>query len=84
MRNQLWFKLTGAFALIIFIGVVVTVWLASQGTATQFEHFMVANQMVRPATMQAVLAELLHAARTLGRPRSERSTGWSSARRMAS
>ena len=56
MRNQLWFKLTGAFALIIFIGVIVTVWLTSQGTATQFEHFMVANQMVRPATMQATLA----------------------------
>jgi signal transduction histidine kinase len=56
MRNQLWFKLTGAFALIIFIGVVVTVWLTSQGAATQFEHFMVANQMVRPTTMQAVLA----------------------------
>jgi len=56
MRNPLWFKLTGAFALIIFIGLIVTVWLASQGTATQFEHFMVANQMVRPATMQAALA----------------------------
>ncbi|MCB9115892.1 MAG: HAMP domain-containing protein [Caldilineaceae bacterium] len=56
MRNQLWFKLTGAFALIIFIGMVVTVGLASQGAATQFEHFMVANQMVRPATMQAALA----------------------------
>ena len=36
MRNPLWFKLTGAFALIIFIGLIVTVWLASQGTATQF------------------------------------------------
>ena len=56
MRRQLWFKLTGAFALIIFIGLIVTVWLASQGAATQFEHFMVANQMVRPATMQAALA----------------------------
>jgi len=56
MRNQLWLKLTGAFALIIFIGVVVTVWLTSQGATTQFEHFMVANQMVRPTTMQAVLA----------------------------
>jgi hypothetical protein len=53
MRNQLWFKLTGAFALIIFIGVVVTVWLTSQGAATQFEHFMVADQMVRPATQFA-------------------------------
>lgn len=56
MRRQLWFKLTGAFALIIFIGLIVTVWLASQGAATQFEHFMAANQMVRPATMQAALA----------------------------
>lgn len=56
MRNHLWFKLTAAFALIIFIGVVVTVWLTNQGAATQFEHFMVANQMVRPAVMQAALA----------------------------
>jgi len=56
MRNQLWFKLTGAFALIIFIGVIVTVWLTSQGAATQFEHFMVANRMVRPVTLQRVLA----------------------------
>ncbi|MBK8798733.1 MAG: hypothetical protein IPM07_21465 [Anaerolineales bacterium] len=56
MRNQLWLKLTGAFALIIFIGVIVTVWLTSQGAATQLEHFMVANQMVRLTTMQAVLA----------------------------
>ena len=56
MRNQLWFKLTGAFALIIFISAIVTVWLASQGAATQLEHFMVANQMVRPTAMQATLA----------------------------
>ncbi len=57
MRTHLWFKLTAAFALIIFIGVVVTVWLTNQGAATQFEHFMVANQMVRPAVMQAALAD---------------------------
>jgi signal transduction histidine kinase len=55
MRNQLWFKLTAAFALIIFIGVIVTVWLASQGAATQFDHFMVDNQMVRLTTMQTRL-----------------------------
>jgi hypothetical protein len=69
MRNQLWFKLTGAFALIIFIGVVVTVWLTSQGAATQFEHFMVANQMVRPATMQAALAGYYRERGGLGRTR---------------
>ena len=57
MRNQLWFKLTGAFALIIFIGAVATVWLTSRGAATQLEHFMVANQMVRPAALQAALAD---------------------------
>ena len=56
MRNQLWFKLTGAFALIIFIGMIVTVGLTSQGAATQFEHFMVANQMVSPAGMRNALA----------------------------
>ena len=57
MRTYLWFKLTAAFALIIFISVIVTVWLTNQGAATQFEHFMVANQMVRPAVMQAALAD---------------------------
>lgn len=57
MRTHLWFKLTAAFALIIFIGVVVTVWLTNQGAATQLEHFMVANQMVRPTVMQAMLAD---------------------------
>ena len=57
MRNQLWFKLTGAFALIIFIGAVVTVWLTSRGAATQFEHIMVANQMVSPSALQAALAD---------------------------
>lgn len=57
MRNHLWLKLTGAFGVVILIGVVVTVWLTRSGTATQFEHFMIDNQMVRPALLQRALAD---------------------------
>ncbi|BAL99480.1 MULTISPECIES: sensor histidine kinase [Caldilinea] len=55
MLNRLWFRLTAAFALIIFIGMTVTVWLSSSAAAAQFEHFMVGAQMVRPAAMQDAL-----------------------------
>lgn len=47
--NHLWFKLTGAFALVISISVLGTVILTRQGAATQFAHFMVNGHMVRPA-----------------------------------
>jgi len=56
MTNRLWVKLMGAFALVIVVGVIVTVVLARQGSATQFSHFMVGNQMVRPDVLQASLA----------------------------
>ncbi|PJF45671.1 MAG: hypothetical protein CUN48_17705, partial [Candidatus Thermofonsia Clade 3 bacterium] len=56
MLNRLWFRLTAAFALIIFIGMTATVWLSSSAAATQFEHFMVGAQMVRPAAMQEALS----------------------------
>lgn len=55
MLNRLWFRLTAAFALIIFIGLTVTVWLSSSAATAQFEHFMVDAQMVRPAAMQDAL-----------------------------
>lgn len=55
--DRLWIKLTGAFAAIIVVGVTVTVVLARQGTATQFYHFMVGNQMMRPASLQQTLAD---------------------------
>lgn len=56
MLNRLWFRLTAAFALIIFIGMTATVWLSSSAAATQFEHFMVGAQMVRPTAMQETLS----------------------------
>jgi len=46
--NHLWFKLIGTFALVIGIGILGTVVLTRQGAATQFAHFMVDGQMVRP------------------------------------
>ncbi len=55
--DRLWFKLISAFALVIGVGVLVTVVLTRQGAATQFAHFMVANHMIRPVRLQAVLAE---------------------------
>jgi signal transduction histidine kinase len=57
ITNRLWFRLTSAFALVIAIGVVVTVVLTRQGAATRFEHFMVDHHMIRPARFQEVLAE---------------------------
>ena len=50
--NRLWLKLLGAFAAVIFIGVLVTVLVARQAAATQLSHFMIGNQMVRPAALQ--------------------------------
>ncbi|MCE7981748.1 MAG: HAMP domain-containing protein [Caldilinea sp. CFX5] len=57
LLNHLWFKLTGAFALVIGIGVLVTVVLTRQGAATQFAHFMVDGHMVRPVWLLPNLAE---------------------------
>ena len=57
MTSRIWFKLMGAFALIIVVGIIVTVVLARQGTATQFAHFMVNSQMVQPARVQQVLVD---------------------------
>ena len=57
VRSRLWLRLTAAFALIILIGIAVTVLLARSGAATQFEHFMVQGRMVRPAVMQQAIAD---------------------------
>jgi two-component system OmpR family sensor kinase/two-component system sensor histidine kinase BaeS len=57
LRSRLWLRLTGAFALIIAAAILVTVLLTRSGAATQFEHFMVGGQMVRPALLQQVLAD---------------------------
>ncbi len=50
--NRLWIKLLGAFAVVILIGVLVTVLVARQAAATQLSHLMIGNQMVRPASLQ--------------------------------
>ena len=50
--NRLWIKLLGAFGVVILIGVIVTVLVARQATATQLSHFMIDNQMVRPRSLQ--------------------------------
>jgi two-component system, OmpR family, sensor histidine kinase BaeS len=57
MTNRLWFRLISAFILVIAVGVLVTVVLARQGTATRFAHFMVDHHMIRPERLQAVLAD---------------------------
>jgi signal transduction histidine kinase len=57
MFNRFGFRLISAFGLVIAIATLVTVLLARQGTATQFAHFMVDHAMVRPARMQATLAD---------------------------
>ena len=56
MTNRLWFRLTSAFTLVIAIGVLVTVVVTRQGTASRFAHFMINHHMVRPEQLQSVLA----------------------------
>ncbi|RIK35518.1 MAG: hypothetical protein DCC55_30110, partial [Chloroflexi bacterium] len=53
----MWFRLIGAFTLVITIGVLVTVVLTRQGAATRFAHFMVDHHMVRPERLQQLLAD---------------------------
>lgn len=53
--NRLWIKLLAAFGVVILIGVIVTVLVARQAAVTQLSHFMVGNQMVRPAVLQQVV-----------------------------
>lgn len=57
MWNHLWFKLTGAFALVTLVGVIVTALLTRQGTASHFAHFMVDHHMIRPEVMVQTLAD---------------------------
>ncbi len=61
LTDQLWFKLMRAFALVISVGILVTVVLTRQGTATQFAHFMVNKHMLQPGQLQATLAQAYQA-----------------------
>lgn len=56
VTNRLWFRLLGAFALVIAIGVLVTVVVTRQGAASRFAHFMINHHMVRPEQLQSTLA----------------------------
>ena len=55
--QQLSVKLTGAFAAVIVVGIVVTVLLARQATATQASYVMIGTHMVQPADLQQDLAD---------------------------
>lgn len=57
MTSRLWFKLTGAFGLVIIVGIIVTVVLARQGTATQFAHFMVNSQIIQSERIRQSLID---------------------------
>ncbi|HRW11126.1 MAG TPA: ATP-binding protein [Caldilineaceae bacterium] len=54
--SRLWFRLMGAFVLIISLVILVTVILTRQGTDTQFAHFMVNGQMIRTSRLVQNLA----------------------------
>ena len=51
MTNHLWLKLTGAFVVVLIVATFVTVLLTRQGAATQFAHFMIAGEMIRPVRL---------------------------------
>ncbi len=55
--QQLSVKLTGAFAAVIVVGIVVTVLLARQATATQASYVMVGTHTVLPADLQQDLVD---------------------------
>ncbi len=55
MGDRLWLKLMGTFALVIVVGVAVTVILARQGAASQVTHVMLGPQMIDPAELQAAV-----------------------------
>jgi len=55
--TRLRFRLLLAFALVIAVGVIVTVVVTRQGTLTQFAHFMVNKHMIRPEQLQTVLED---------------------------
>lgn len=55
MRRSLWLKLMGAFALIITAGVAVTFMVVYVATATQFERFTRASDLVEAQNLADVL-----------------------------
>jgi signal transduction histidine kinase len=64
MLNRLWFRMFCAFCIVIAIATLGTVLLTRQGAATQFDHFMVADEAVRPIRMQEALAAFYRSQRS--------------------
>lgn len=56
LRNQLGIRLFGAFALVITVGILGTVWLTREGANAQFGHLMVDSHVVQPGRLRQSLA----------------------------
>ncbi|HZQ10422.1 MAG TPA: ATP-binding protein [Anaerolineae bacterium] len=56
IRKSLFFRLMGAFAVIIVVGVVVVSLVANQTTTSEFQQFMLRGQMVRAQDLTGELA----------------------------
>lgn len=52
LRNQLGVRLFGAFALVITVGILVTVLLTREGANAQFAHLMVDGHVVQPGRLR--------------------------------
>lgn len=59
--QRLWFKLIGAFALVIAVGILITVLLTRQGATTQFAHLMIDGHVVQPPRLRQTLADYYQA-----------------------
>ncbi len=61
IRNSLFFRLMGAFALVILAGVVVVTFIANQTTTNEFQQYMFRGQMVRLGDLAGELANYYRA-----------------------
>ena len=61
IRNSLFFRLMGAFALVILAGVVVVTFIANQTTTNEFQQYMFRGQMVQLGDLAGELANYYRA-----------------------
>ena len=61
IRNSLFFRLMGAFALVILAGVVVVTFIANQTTTNEFQQYMFRGQMVQLGELAGELANYYRA-----------------------
>lgn len=61
IRKSLFFRLMGAFALVILGGVIVVMFIANQATANEFQQYMFRGQMVRLGDIAGELANYYRA-----------------------